>query len=131
MSAPNTGHLGTAPNEEMQLEERTVGDIAIVSVIGDITLRRCRHVTLLGRVRKLAEQGHRKVLIDLSAVSFVDSAGLGELLKTQSVLKNHGGAVKLSLPTGRLRDLLELTRLTTVLRVYEDETKALESFAVL
>ena len=112
----------------MHFEERTIGDIAIVSVVGEITLKKSRNAMLLDRVRHLVQRGHRKVLINLSGVSFVDSAGLGELLQTQSALKTHGGALKLSSPTSRLRDLLVLTRLTTVLRVYEDEAQALESF---
>ena len=113
----------------MQLEERTVGDVAIVRVTGEITLKKSREAILHEKVRSLIQQGHRKVVVDLAGVSYIDSAGLGELVQTQSTVKNHGGSLKLASPTTRLRDLLVLTRLRTVLRVYDDETKALESFA--
>jgi anti-sigma B factor antagonist len=79
-------------------------------------------------VRSLAQQGHRKVLVDLAAVSFVDSAGLGELVQASSTAKNHGGALKLASPTSRLREMLVLTRLTSVLGVYDDEAQAIASF---
>lgn len=113
----------------MLFEERTVGDVAIVRVTGDITLSKSRNGMLHEKVRRLIEQGHRKVLVDLAAVSYVDSAGLGELVQANSTVKNHGGSLRLFSPTSRMRELLMLTRLTTILRVYDDEAQAVESFA--
>jgi anti-sigma B factor antagonist len=113
----------------MQLEERTVGDVAILRVIGEITLKKNREATLHEKVRSLVQQGHRKVVVDLAGVSYIDSAGLGELVQTQSMVKNHGGSLKVCSPTKRLRDLLVLTRLTKILGTHDDETQALESFA--
>ena len=113
----------------MQLEEQMIGDVAVVKVSGEITLKQNRGTMLHDKVRNLAQQGHRKVLVDLAAVSFVDSAGLGELVQANSTVKNHGGALKLASPTTRLREMLVLTRLTTVLGVYEDEAQALASFS--
>jgi len=112
----------------MQLEDRMVGDVAVVKVTGDITLKQNRGAMLHDKVRSLTQQGHRKVLVDLAAVSFVDSAGLGELVQASSTVKNHGGALKLTNLTSRLRDMLVLARLTTVLGVYDDEAQALASF---
>jgi anti-sigma B factor antagonist len=112
----------------MQFEERVVGDVAVVTVTGEITLKKSRSTMLHDKVRSLVEQGHRKVVVDVAGVSFVDSAGLGELVQTHSMIRNHGGALKLSGPTSRLRELLVLTRLTTLLGVYDDEEKALASF---
>ena len=111
----------------MQLEERMVGDVAIVTVTGEITLKQSRNAMLHDKVRSLVQRGHKHVLVDLAGVSFVDSAGLGELVQTNSTMKNHGGALKLFSPTSRLRELLVLTRLTTVLGMYEDEAQALAS----
>lgn len=122
--------LGGSPRiRTMQLEERTVGEIAIVKVTGEITLKKSRNAMLLDKVRNLIQQGHTNVLVDLAGVSYIDSAGLGELVQTHSTVKNHGGSLKLLNPTKRLLELLVLTRLTTVLRTYDDETQALESFA--
>ncbi len=114
----------------MQLEQRTMGNIAIVKVTGEITLKKNRDATLHDQVRTLLQQGCTNVLVDLAGVSYIDSAGLGELVQSHSTLKNHGGSMRLLNPTGRLRELLVLTRLTTVLRTYDDEVQAIESFGV-
>ncbi len=113
----------------MQLEERMVGDVAIVKVTGEITLKQSRKALLHDMVRSLAQRGHKHVLVDLAEVSYVDSAGLGELVQTNSTLKNHGGALKLFSPTSRMRELLVLTKLTTVIGTFDDEAQALVSIA--
>src|SRR5262245_11220984 len=112
----------------MQFEERIVGDVAVVTVTGELTLKKSHSTMLHDKIRALVQQGHRKVVVDVAGVSFVDSAGLGELVQTHSMIKNHGGALKLSGPTSRLRELLVLTRLTTLLGVYDDDQKAVASF---
>ena len=114
----------------MELQERTVGVVVIVKVTGEITLKKSRNAMLLDHVRSLIQQGRTNVLVDLAGVPYIDSAGLGELVQTHSTVKNHGGSLKLLNPTSRLRELLALTRLTTVLRTYDDEAQALESFGV-
>jgi anti-sigma B factor antagonist len=112
----------------MQFEERTVGDVVILKITGDITLKHSRGAMLHDKVRAVAEQGHKKVLLDLAGVSFVDSAGLGELVQSNSTIRNRGGALKLSNPSAHLREMLTLTRLTTVLSLHDDEAAALASF---
>ena len=81
------------------------------------------------KVHGLIQQGHKHVLLDLADVSYVDSAGLGEFVQTNSTAKNHGGSMKLFSPSTRLRELLVVTRLTEILGVYDDEAQALASFA--
>ena len=112
----------------MQLEERTSGDVVIVKVSGEITLKKNRSTMLHDKVRGLVQQGHTRVLIDLAGVSFVDSAGLGELVQANSTAKNHGASLKLVSPTSRLRELLDVTQLTAILGVYDDEAQALASY---
>ncbi len=112
----------------MQLEERSTGDVVIVKVSGEITLKKNRNTMLHDKVRGLLQQGHKRVLIDLADVSYVDSAGLGELVQASSTAKNLGGSIKLFSPTSRLRELMVVTRLTTILGVYDDEAQALASY---
>ena len=75
-------------------------------------------------------RGHTRVLVDLAGVSYIDSAGLGELVRSHSTIRNLGGSLKLFNPTKRLRDLLLVTQLATVFGEYdyEGETQALASF---
>ena len=112
----------------MELEKRVVGDVAILAVTGEITLKKNGDALLNDNMRHLIEQGHSKVLVDLSGVSYIDSAGLGELVQAHSTIRNHGGSMKVFRPTPRLRELLVLTRLTTVFGMYDDEATALASF---
>ena len=112
----------------MQLEQRIAGDVAIIKVIGDITLNKGGDVLLKDKVQSLLHQGHKHLLVDLSGVSYVDSAGLGELVQAYATTKNSGGALKLLNVTKRLRDLLVVTKLLTVFDAFDDEAGALASF---
>ena len=112
----------------MQLEQRIVGAIAIVKVTGDITLNKGGDVLLKDKVQSLIQQGHANLLIDLTDVTYVDSAGLGELVQAYATTKNRGGALKLLNVTKRLRDLLVVTKLLTVFDTFESEADALASF---
>jgi anti-sigma B factor antagonist len=112
----------------MQLEERIVGHVAIVKVTGDITLNKGGDVLLKDKVQSLIQQGHKSLLVDLSGVSYVDSAGLGELVQAYATTKNRGGALKLLNVTKRLRDLLVVTKLLTVFDTFDNEAAALASF---
>ena len=114
----------------MQLEQRFAGDVAIIKVTGDITLNKGGDVLLKDKVQSLLQQGHKHLLVDLSGVSYVDSAGLGELVQLYATTRNHGGALKLLNVTKRLRDLLVVTKLLTVFEAFDDEASALGSFIV-
>ena len=112
----------------MQLEERVVRDIVIVKITGEITLKKRGDAMLQDKVRSLIQQGHKKVLIDLAAVSYVDSAGLGELVQAYSTTRSCGGSLRLFSPTKRLQDLLVVTDLVRMFDKYDDEAQALASF---
>jgi len=114
--------------ESMQLEERIVQDVVIVKITGEITLKKRGDALLHDKVRSLVQQGHRKVLIDLASVSFIDSAGLGELVQAHSITRNGGGSLRLFNPTKRLHDLLVVTDLVKLFQKYDDEAQALASF---
>lgn len=113
----------------MQLDEKMVGDIAIITVTGDITLNKGGDVVLRDKVRSLLQQGRTKLLLDLGAVSYVDSAGLGELVQAYATAKNKGGSLKLLRPAKRLKDLLTITKLVTVFDTYETEADGIASFS--
>ena len=112
----------------MQLEQRIVDNVAIIKVTGDITLSKGGDVLLKDKVQSLLHQGYTNLLIDLSGVSYVDSAGLGELVQTYVTAKNRGGRLRLLNPTKRLKDLLVVTKLLTVFESYDNEAAAVASF---
>ena len=112
----------------MQIEERQAGDVAIVKVVGDITLNKGGDVLLKDKINSLLQQGTKKVLLDLGSVSYVDSAGLGQLVHVHTTTTHHGGQLKLLNLSKRLTDLLVVTKLATVFDSYEDEKEALASY---
>jgi anti-sigma B factor antagonist len=113
----------------MQIEQRIAGDVAIVRITGDISLGKGGDVLLKDKMNSLLQQGHRKLLLDLSGVSYVDSAGLGQLVAVHATTARQGGTMKLLHVTKRLRDLLVVTKLLVVFDSFDDEAEALNSFA--
>jgi anti-sigma B factor antagonist len=112
----------------MQLEQRNVGDVVIIKVTGDITLNKGGDVLLKDKINSMLQQGNKKLLLDLGAVSYVDSAGLGQLVHVHTTTAHNGGKLKLLNLSKRLNDLLVVTKLATVFDSYEDEAEALASF---
>jgi anti-sigma B factor antagonist len=76
----------------------------------------------------LASKGDKKLLLNLSEVSYIDSSGIGELVSGFTTVTNHGGSLKLVGLSKRVKDLLQITKLYTVFEVYDDEAEAVRSF---
>jgi anti-sigma B factor antagonist len=112
----------------MHIEERMSGDVMIISITGDITLNKGGDVILKDKVQSLLQQGRKKLVVDLGGVSYVDSAGLGQLVQVYATTRNHGGSLKLLNITKRLKDLLVVSKLLTVFDSYDTEQEAVGSF---
>ena len=80
-------------------------------------------------IKDLVAAGRKDILINLKDVTYIDSAGLGELVGSYATATNLGGAVKLLHPQGKIYDLLQVTKLFTVFVTFDDEAEALRSFA--
>jgi anti-sigma B factor antagonist len=80
-------------------------------------------------LRELVSKGHKKVLLNLADVSYIDSSGIGELVSGFTTVTNQGGQLKLLNLNKRVQDLLQITKLYTVFEVFEDEATAVRSFA--
>jgi anti-sigma B factor antagonist len=113
----------------MQISERTVGDVVIVDVSGKITLGDGGDAILKDKMRSLIQQNQKKVLLNLGEVSYVDSAGLGEIVQAYAAVTKSGGALKLMNTTKRIKDLLSITKLLTVFDTYDSEAEAITSFS--
>jgi anti-sigma B factor antagonist len=113
----------------MQIDERMNGDVTVIRITGDITLNQGGDVLLKDKVQSLLQQGHRKLVLDLGNVSYVDSAGLGQLVQIHATAKSNGGSLRLVNVTKRLKDLLVVTKLVTIFDSYDSEAEAVASFA--
>lgn len=112
----------------MQLDERIIGDVTVVTVTGEITLNKGGDQVLRDRTVSLMQQGQRNLVLDVGGVSYVDSWGLGQLLQVQTVATKHGGALKLANPAKRLRDLLTVAKVMSIFEIHESEAAAVASF---
>jgi anti-sigma B factor antagonist len=113
----------------MQISERKSGDVVIVEVSGKITLGDGGDAALKEKMRSLVQQGHKKLLLNLGDVSYVDSAGLGEIVQAYATVNKNGGTLKLLNVTKRIRDLLAITKLLTVFDTFDNEAEAVRSFS--
>src|SRR6266496_45822 len=121
------GMRGHAP-VKTQVATRAVADVSIVDVSGRITIGE-GSVLLRDAVRQLLDQGSRKILLDLHDVGYVDSSGMGELMRTYTSVRGQGGQMKLVNPSKRVSDLLRVTHLSAVFEIQADEASAVHSFA--
>ena len=112
----------------MQIEERAVGDVVILDLKGKITLGEGDEL-LKDKVNSLVNQGHRKIVLNLADVPYIDSAGLGEVVRTYTTVSRQGGSLKLLNLTKRITDLLAITKLLTVFETFESENDAIRSFS--
>ena len=111
----------------MQIEERTAGDVTILDVTGKMTLGEGAEA-LKDKVNSLVHQERKKLVLNLEAVPYIDSAGLGEIVRTYTTVSRQGGSLKLLNLTKRITDLLSITKLLTVFETYDNEADAVRSF---
>jgi len=112
----------------MQIEERTSGDVLILDIKGRITLGEGDEL-LKDKVNSLLNQGKKKIVLNLAEVPYIDSAGLGEIVRTYTTVSRQGGSLKLLSLTKRITDLLAITKLLTVFETFDTESDAVQSFA--
>ena len=111
----------------MQITERVVGDVTILDLQGKLAAGDGADI-LRDKVASVVEQGHKKVLLNLAGCAYMDSCGLGELVRCSMAARKVHGAVKLVNLTSKINDLLAITKLLAVFDVYETEKAALGSF---
>jgi anti-sigma B factor antagonist len=111
----------------MKTSVRQVGHVSIVDISGKITIGE-GDVVLREKVNELLESGQKNLLLNLEKVSYMDSAGIGELVACYKRAKEKEGTVKLLNPSGKVYDLLQLTKLEEVFDTFRDEGEALVSY---
>ncbi|HXS01056.1 MAG TPA: STAS domain-containing protein [Pyrinomonadaceae bacterium] len=113
---------------ELNINERQAGDVTVLDLSGKITIGE-GSVALRTAIRRLLEEGKKRILLNLAQVSYIDSSGIGELVSSYTAInKEEGGQLKLLNLTQKIKDLLTITKLLTVFDVYESEADALNSF---
>ena len=112
----------------MQIEERAFGDVVVLDLKGRVMLGEGDEI-LKDKVNSLLNQGKKKIVLNLAEVPYIDSAGLGEVVRTFTTVSRQGGQLKLLNLTKRITDLLAITKLLTVFDTYDSEDEAVQSFS--
>jgi anti-anti-sigma factor len=112
----------------LKISARRSGDVTILDLDGRVTIGRDND-SLNNRLQDLAHQDVKKVLVNLTSVSQLDSSGLSTLVRAYITFQHSGGFLKLLHPGGHVREVLELTHLTKTIPTHDDEAVAVASFA--
>ncbi len=111
----------------MKASVRQIGHVSVVDISGKITIGE-GDVVLRDKVNELLDSDNKHILLNLEKVSYMDSAGIGELVACYKRAKEKDGTVKLLNPSGKVYDLLQLTKLEEVFETFREESKGLVSF---
>jgi anti-sigma B factor antagonist len=111
----------------MQIDERKLGEVTILDLKGKLTLGDGDEL-LRSKINGLVQAGAKQIVLNLGEVPYIDSAGLGEVVRSYTTVKKHTGVLKLLNLTKRIQDLLAITKLLTVFDTYENEADAVTSF---
>ena len=111
----------------MKASVRQVEGVIVVDLSGRIKLGE-GSVTLRETVKDLMAKGHKKILLNLGDISYIDSSGIGELVAAFTSVRNQGGELKLLHLTKKVHDLLQITKLYTVFDIKDDEAEAIRAF---
>jgi anti-sigma B factor antagonist len=114
--------------QKSKVTTRELGDATVMDIVGRIGLADGSAAQVRDAIRALVEQGKKHIVLNLAGVDFVDSSGLGELVRTHASVRGHGGQLKLVNPSKHVHDLLKMTKLDCVLDIEQDEASALNSF---
>ena len=112
---------------ELELKERQAGDVTILDLNGAVRIGE-GSIALRDATRRLADEGKKKILLNLAGVKYMDSSGIGELIANYTTVSRQGGQLKLLNLTDKIQNLLVITKLLTVFDAYDNEAEALKSF---
>jgi len=116
------------PEEFMKFSSRKADNVAIIDVEGKILLGE-GDVEIKQAIDELLGQGEKNIILNLAKVPYIDSAGLGEIIRCFTAIRKIGGNLKFVAPNQRLIDLLTITKLVNVFDWYNDEPSAVRSFS--
>ena len=106
---------------------RDIGGVTIIDMVGRITLGE-GSTLLRDLVRQNLDTGHKKIVMNMAGINYIDSTGLGELVSAYRLVKSQDGELKLMNLNKKVSDLLQITRLYAVFDIHKDENQAVASF---
>jgi anti-sigma B factor antagonist len=109
------------------ISDRMVGDVVVLDVKGHMTLAEPESLLFDYVARLMQDEGRRKFLVNLRHLAFIDSVGIGEIVRSYTHLSRHGGLLRLCEVGPRVREVLEITHLDSIIHIYGSEAEALRA----
>ena len=113
---------------KLQIVEGQQGDVSLLSLTGEITLDD-GDLEFRKYVEQMIADGKRRIVVDLSGVTYIDSAGVGMMVAESKRVSEQGGAMRLARLTARSHHLLAMLKLKFVFEIYDDVDAAVRSFS--
>lgn len=120
----------------LEYKVRHSGEVTILDLSGRISTAEAlafgpgSGLALGNLLRDLAGKGHKKILLGLHDVKYIDSSGMGDMVRSLTGLRREGGDLKLLSPAPTVAEVLKLTHLDRVFDIQSDEAAAIRSFSM-
>ena len=111
----------------MKIERRKVGNVTILDLKGKILFGDGID-ELRQSINGAIKDSEKQLVLNFAEVPYLDSTGLGEVVRSYTTLKKEGGTVKIANLTNKVKDLMMVTKLITVFETFESENEAVKSF---
>lgn len=114
---------------------RIIGGVTILDISGRLTFGEelafgpGSGIVLSEKIRELAKNDQKKIVLNLTEVNYVDSSGLGQLVGALTTARKQGAEIKLLVPPSRVLDLLRINRIDTLFDIRESEAAVIQSFS--
>ncbi|MCI0413595.1 STAS domain-containing protein [bacterium] len=114
-------------DHEFDMQKRKKGDVVVLDLAGSLTVGANEQV-FKETITDLVSRKHNRIVVNLDAVEFMDSSGIGALVKSYTTITQNGGKLKLLQPNKMIRHTLKITGLLGIFEIFEDEAAAIASF---
>jgi len=111
----------------MEINERKEGEVEVIELKGEVNIN-ARLDAFQQLVRERLAEGTRRFVVNLAGLTWIDSSGIGELIKALVHVMRQGGRLKLAHVPTKVRGILAVTNLTQVFDIFDDEQAAIKSF---
>jgi anti-sigma B factor antagonist len=111
----------------LEITETKTGSTTLLQLKGTMVIGKDPEV-VTAKVQSLVEAGETQIILDMGEVAYLDSTGISALIRCHISSTRRGAALKLLHLTKRVYDVLQITRLSSVFEIYDDQEKALASF---
>ncbi|HEC69835.1 MAG TPA: anti-sigma factor antagonist [Candidatus Omnitrophica bacterium] len=110
----------------MKIREEKQGEVLIYALEGEVNINTSPE--LRKAFDKIIREGQKKVIVDFSEISYIDSSGLATLIEMYQRLKKNGGRLRLCAMGEKVRSVFEITKLVKLFEIFPNLTEALEGF---